>query len=126
MAQVFDEKLIFSKDQALTETAPSTDVLDMEHMEEIGVGKPLTVVVRVTEDFATATSFNIQVQDSADDSTFANIGVGTGVVVIANLKAGDEFRLPLPDQTRRYVRLNYTKDGSNATAGKVYAGLVQG
>lgn len=125
MGQVFDERLIFSKDQAVTDTAASTDVLDMENRVNIGAGKPIAVVARLTESFATLTSLDIQLQDSADDSSFATVA-STGAVAVASLTAGAEFRIPLPATVRRYVRLNYVKAGTNATAGKVYAGLVQG
>lgn len=120
---IFDEKLLFSKDQALTTTAASTDVLDMENRTKVGRGKPLRVVVVVTEDFDGGTNLDIALQDSADDSSFANVAT-TGATLTASLTAGKTFEFKLPSEIRRYLRLNYTITGTH-TAGKVYAGIVQ-
>jgi hypothetical protein len=125
---IFDEKLLVSKDQAVTTgTIASTDVLDVQHMEEMGVGKPVRIAVRVTETFNNLTNVAITPQDSADNSSFATIvGLAAQTVLLAGLKAGAEFEFKLPAKTRRYVRMAYVVTGTAATTGKVYSGIVQG
>lgn len=122
---ILDRENLFSKDQAITATANSTDVIDTGSARNLGVGHPLGVAVQVTEDFATLTSLTVEFQtDSAENFSGATT-LFSVVVPVADLEAG--YKIPpiyVPRGTKRYVRLRYVVGGSNATAGKVTAGLV--
>jgi len=111
----------FSDEQAITTTAVSTNVVDLELVNpNLGEGTPLFARVRVTADFADGTSLKVSLQDSADNSTFADLA-STAAIATATLVQGYNFvKLAIPDEHRRYVRLNYTVSGT-MTAGKVTA-----
>lgn len=118
-----DAKLIFSEDQALVATADSTNHIDLGNVTQ-GSGGPLWLVVVVTEAFVTATSYEVELFDSADDSSFAvpKVPITTGAVAVATLVAGyTAIKVPLPDSIRRYLKLVYTEVGSTGTAGKFTA-----
>ena len=118
-----DAKLIFSEEQALVATADSTNTVDLFNTTH-GSGGPLWLVIIVTESFVTATSYEFELEDSADDSSFASLTVPitTGAVAVATLVAGyTAMKVPLPDSLRRYSKLVCTEVGSTGTAGKITA-----
>lgn len=135
---VYDEKLVMSKDQAITgASAASTDILDMQHMTRIGVGKPIAFLVRVTEAFNAEDAgqgdddaeLAIKVE-SANDASFSDgeydVYTITGLEK-ADLPLGLEIRWPFPWRVKRYVRFYYTKGGDeDFTAGKLTAAVLQG
>lgn len=125
---MIDYEGLFSNGQAITATANSTNVVDLGTTKDSGPGEEIPIEVKVTEDFATLTSLKVTVY--TDDAE----GMGTQVelmssaaVPVASLVAGYKFRLRLPPHgLKRYLRLTYTVGGSNATTGKVFAGVVTG
>lgn len=122
---ILDAQNLFSDDQAITATAVSENVIDLGS-DGAGPGEPLELLAQVTEDFATLTSLNVEIQTD-DNSAFSSpTTVGsTGAVAAADLVAGYQFRVrALPHGLQRYVRLNYVVAGTNATAGKVVSGIV--
>ncbi len=139
---IFDTQTLFSDQQAVTASARSENVLDLGDMgiphgnkqapaRDIGEGTPLPLLVQVTEDFAGLTSLEIQVQtsDQSDFSSDVRLHASSGPVPVAKLKAGWKFgvtSLPVADKEGmgRYLSINYIKSGSDATAGKITAGLV--
>lgn len=133
---ILDKTLEFSDAQAITATAASTNVIDLGATgtpfggvaltRNLGIGPEIPVSVRVVTSFATLTSLTVAVQTSPDNSTWTTIESGR-VVPVAELIAGHQFSVPccLEEGVKvRYVRLNYTVTGSNATAGAVSAGIV--
>lgn len=58
---IHDDLLYFSKEQALTTTAFSTDTIPMSDLRDIGAGTPHFVRVNVTQALAGATSITIVV-----------------------------------------------------------------
>lgn len=117
--------------QAITATAASTNVLDMLANRDIGAGSAdIMLNVEVTTSFATLTSLQISYQTSADNSSWVDV-VMTGAIVVADLVAGAKIlRMAIPafslndkGTPNRYIRLNYTVTGSNATAGAIVAYL---
>ena len=127
---IFDKENLFSDQQAVTETANSTNVVDLGVKDrDIGRGTPIHLLVQVTEDFATLTSLDIIVQTSDAEAFGSSTDVVTvSAVPVADLVAG--YQLPIQYVPRgvdgRYVRLRYVVNGSNATAGKITAGTTLG
>lgn len=121
---ILDEQAIFSDKQAVTATAPSTNVIKVNG--DIGKGEPVEILAQVVEDFAGATSVKLAVQTcDTEDGTFEDLVV-TDAVPLAKLKAGYKFPIKfLPVGIKKFLRLNYTVVGTG-TAGKITAGVVSG
>lgn len=135
---IFDATLLFSANQAITASAASTDYIDLGATgtpalnstalsRDIGKGNPVNLRIQVTETFLTLTSLKVAVQTD-DNSSFSSAATAleTEAIAAATLVAGYVFNIQwFPRRTNeRYVRLYFTVAGSNATAGKVYAGVV--
>lgn len=125
---IFDKENLFSEDQAVTATAVSTNVVDLGVDRDIGKGVPVPVVIQVTEDFATLTSLTAEIQTASDEAFSSPTVLATsGAVPAADLVAGKQLALQyMPLGTKRYLRINYTVAGTDATAGTVTAGVVAG
>lgn len=135
---IFDSTNLFSDAQAITDTAASTNVIDLGATDtpkhavnaitrDLGKGRPIDLRIQVVEDFATLTSLKVGVQtDSAEGFGSAVTVLESPAVVAASLLAGYVFPIQwVPRGTlSRYVRLYYTVAGTTATAGKVTAGFV--
>lgn len=130
---IFDRQTLFSDAQAVTATAASTNTIDLGPIasgrkRRVGFGEKIPVVIQVVEDFDTLTSLTIAVQESDSASSgFADIAT-TGAIPVASLKAGYRASIDVipRNQSKRFLRLNYTVTGTNASAGKVTAGVVLG
>lgn len=133
-----DALTLFSDSQAVTASAASTDYIDLGATgtpalnstalaRDIGKGNPVNIRIQCTESFATLTSLKVAVQTD-DNSSFSSaaIALETEAIAQATLVAGYVFNIQwFPRRTNeRYVRLYYTVAGSNATAGKIWAGVV--
>lgn len=119
---MLDNTLFFSDGQAVTDTAASTNVLDLGG----GEFNPLYLVVKTGTAFATCTSVTAALQTS-DDSTFSSATtlLTLPTWAVASLTANTllaKIRLPLG--LKKYVRLYYTVAGSDATAGTLDAFLT--
>jgi hypothetical protein len=133
---IIDDFNTFSRLQAITATAPSADTIDLGPLggvpnanlvQNIGIGEPSYLVIRVGQVFNTLTSLTVDVQ--TDDA----IGFGspivlatTGAIPLAQLTANTVVRIiPLPPANyERYIRLNYTVTGTNPTTGTIDAFIV--
>lgn len=141
---IFDKTTLFSDAQAVTASAPSTNVIDLRPVDnvtgasaplrrDIGRGTPIPLSVQVVEAFAGLTSLTVSVQTS-DDAAFGSGVVthaSTTAIAVADLKAGWTSTLHYvppagPAGMKRYLRLNYAVTGSNASAGRVTAGVTFG
>lgn len=135
---IFDSQALFSDAQAITATAASENVIDLgepgtpKHAaaaitQDLGRGRPVPIRVQVVEDFATLTSLAVAIQTSSSEGSGYS-DVATRSIDLADLKAGAVVSLDYVPRgvDERYVRLNYTVTGTNATAGKITAGLVFG
>lgn len=134
---IFDRQNLFSDDQAVAASAPSSNVVDLgvpgrPHGGAAPLARDLgrsevPLAVLVTEDFASLTSLTVTLE-GADDAGFSApvTLLQSAAVPAAELKAGYRFALDrLPAGTsRRYLRLSYAVAGSAATAGRITAGLV--
>ena len=121
-----DQNLVLSDAQAVTTTAVSTKSIDtITALRNIGSGNQIEVLVAVGTAFtaAGAATMTIALQDSADNTTFADVLVSPAIAV-ASLAAGFEaLRVRVPATIRRYIALNYTIATGPMTAGALTAVL---
>lgn len=114
---------MFSEAQSVAMAAgsvASTNVLDLV-ANNIGEGNPLDIEVFVSTAVAGAgASLKVTLQDSADNSTFADV-LGTKAYAISELGKGKLVKFGLSTPLRRYIRLYYTVAGATTTAGAVTA-----
>lgn len=122
---ILDEKLVLSDEQAVTDSAASTNVVDFGVANpNIGEGTPLYFNCVVgSEAFAAAAAATLKVhlQDSADNSAFDDLLV-TADIGKASLVAGAYvIKVALPNVIRQYARAYFTVGTGPMTAGKVNA-----
>jgi hypothetical protein len=140
---MIDAQLIFdgtlpATGQAITVTAPSTNVLDFGANADrgAGMGRNMDFHVQVLENFAAAGAATLQIaaQVSTDNATWKDL-ILSPVMAKADLVLGAKlFRYPVPfdglNDTAltgwRYLRLNYTVATGPFTAGKVISYLTAG
>lgn len=125
---IIDKFLQVSDDQAVTATAVSTDVIDFGQANpNTGNNFPTYLVVTVGETVTAAgdATVTVQLQDSADNSSYATIAA-TSAIGKADLGAGKQIVIPMPVEHRRYVRVNYVVGTGPLTAGKFSAQIVAG
>lgn len=132
---MIDQQNTFSDAQPITATAISS-VIDMGAPANDVNGNPapkdpgqsqLYIEARVVEDFATLTSLQVQVEQSANaNGSSPTVLLSTAAIGVATLKKGYKFILgSLPaGMSARYALLNYVVAGSNATTGKITAYLT--
>lgn len=138
---IFDKQSLFSDDQAITATAVSTNVIDLGATgtpiggsvalaRDLGAGGPVPLRVQVTEAFATLTSLTavLQTSDAEDFGSGVETVATTGAIAAADLIAGAVLTPQYVPRgaNKRYLRMSYTVAGSDATAGKIIAGIVTG
>jgi hypothetical protein len=115
---ILDANLLFSKDQAVTTTAPS-NVIDLQEPGD-AVGQELTIRTVVTETFAGLSNLQIKLQTSADNGTWEDVLLSPAVALTKLKKGAEIFCVRVPHGLKRYVRMNYTVSGTG-TAGKLYS-----
>lgn len=123
-----DKALQVSVAQAVTATAASTDTIDFGSINpNTGMSDMLKMVITVGAAVTAsgAATVTFAVQDSADNSSFADVAV-TAAIPKASLVAGAQIVIPMPVIHRRYVRLNYTVATGPLTAGNFSAQVVAG
>jgi len=123
-----DKFLQVSDEQAVTASAASTDVIDFGQANpNVGMDDRSKMVITVdtaaTADGAATVTFSVQ--DSANNSDFADVAV-TAAVGKATLVAGHQIVIPMPTKLRRYCRVYYTVATGPLTAGKFSAQVVTG
>jgi hypothetical protein len=130
---ILDKFLQYSDKQAVTSTAVSTNVVDAGATKnanigrDLGAGTPLYLMINVSQTFtaAGAGTLTATLQDSADNSSWADIA-SLGTLSLAQLVAGMKYWVGLPIPTRRYTRVNYTVATGPMTAGIVSAHIIDG
>ncbi|RRM92734.1 Bbp16 family capsid cement protein [Escherichia coli] len=126
---ITDKLLMFSEAQAVTNTAASTDVIDLGPIDgkrrDIGVGYPLEFWVLVNE-AATASgeeTVNIQLQTSENNRSWSTI-YDSGALATDTLTAGKRVvSAKVPAGVQRYLCVNYSVATGPLTAGKFTAGI---
>lgn len=126
---ILDKLLMFSEGQAVTASAPSTDVVDLGPIDgtrrDIGVGYPLEWFVNATTAAAAAgaATVNIQFQTSSDNSTWRTLA-SSGDLALADLTAGKRIvAQKVPQGVLRYLRVNYSVGTGPLTAGAFTSGI---
>jgi len=121
---MLDAEALFSNDQAITATADSTNVVDLGNAQ--GDGSNRTVSIHITETFATLTNLTIALEqcDTEGGSYTTVLAMPALTLASGALAAGQSYEIPVPKHTQQFLQLSYTVGGSDATAGKVTAGIV--
>lgn len=115
---MIDNSLVFSDAQAVTTTAPSTNVVKTNGGD---VPNRLFLVVRVDSAFAGCTSVTPSVEtDDASAFSSAETVATFPTYPVASLTEGMLGIIPLPLGLKDYLRMKYTVAGT-ATAGKISA-----
>ena len=123
-----DKNLQVSNEQAVTASAASTDVIDYGQANPnagLDDHSKLVITVDVAATASGSATVTFSLQDSADNSTFADVAV-TAAIAKADLVAGYQVVIPMPTKLRRYVRAYYTVATGPLTAGKFSAQVVTG
>ena len=119
---------IFSDAQAITETAVSTNALNVG--EFVGRGEPIPLFIKVNTDFATLTSLTVSATFAATEGGTYYPHLSTAAVVLASLVKGYQFPMQYVPAVEvkdiPWMKLLYTVGGSNATAGNITAALSPG
>lgn len=133
---IFDNTNLLSDYQAITVTANSTNVIDLGPIKsgvvrDIGKGKPIPLLIQVTEAFlaAGAGTLTFALQVDNDEAFGSPTTIWTSAAIPkASLIAGFQV-IPewIPRGTNeRYMRLVYTVATGPFTAGKIMAGVTMG
>lgn len=126
---ILDTQETFSDAQSVAGAAGdivSTNVYDTGAAADVGIGNPLFLYAKMNAALVGAgTSIAVVLQDSADNSTFADVQVVSKVVPVASATANAELvRARLPIGLRRYLRLAYRITGGTTTGGTASAYIV--
>lgn len=135
---IFDKTLLLSDAQAITATAPSTNVIDLlapgtvygaaaALTRDVGKGNKITLLAQVVETFNNLGTLTISIECDTTDAFSSAKNVAQQVIPLADLVAGKTFSIMYvpPGTDERYLRLNYTVTGGTApTTGKITAGVV--
>jgi hypothetical protein len=131
---IIDNQLLFSSNQALTASADSDNIIDLQNARDMGIGDnpALKLFVQVTTAFLTTNAGTVQVaiQGSTDNTTYTNYALSDSTAyTTASMTAGSrlfDIDMPRPKggaALPRYLKLRYTI-ANTFTQGKVSAGLV--
>jgi hypothetical protein len=130
---IFDRQTMFSDQQAVLVSGPSTNVINLGPVKaglvrDIGKGVSIPLLIQVTEAFNNLTTLTVAVQTDDNEAFSSAKTVISTTVNLADLKAG---KIIAPDKVPRgtdelYMRLLYTVTGTAPTTGKITAGIVMG
>lgn len=132
---IIDTSLVFSNQQTVTTSAPSTNAIDLgvtgtpyaatlPLVRDIGQGEPIQLSVSVAQTFAGLTSLQVWVETSPDGVNWSVVDSGMSIPASA-LVAGYLFQVPkiVQQANGRYLQLYYNVVGT-ATAGAINASIV--
>lgn len=115
---IIDKRLQVSSLQALTETAVSTDVIDLGQDRDIGPGDPLYFVIIARTGLADTTptfAASVQTDDASGFGSPTTLLTGEILSGAAAMPTGKKIVLPVPHTNERFLRLNYTLGGTTPT-----------
>lgn len=120
---ITENSIRLSSAQTITASADSEDVYDSG---AAGVLAGSKLLVYVGTAFATLTSLQVELQSSADNSSWVDHCYSPAILT-ASLTAGAcVAQLLIPNGVRQYVKARYVVGGSNATTGTIYADIIPG
>lgn len=135
---IFDITTLFSNQQAITATAPSTNIIDLGLMgtppmaggplarDLVNGGDGIALLLQVTETFNNLTSLAFTLELDTTTTITPDKVIQLGSLTLAELVRG--ARIPyriLPDGiSMRFMQLRYTVTGAAPTLGKITAGIV--
>lgn len=114
---ILDANLQFSDAQALTATAASTNSIDLKQDRDVGVGKPLWLVIQ-SQAAPGGTSPTIAISLETDDnSSFSSavVAATSPALTAAEFASGTIYAMPWPRENERHNRLKYTLGGTLPT-----------
>lgn len=123
---ILSSELIFSEEQNLTADGASTNIIDLGEtgtplgaptslVRDIGKGKPVPILVQLTEDAGgTSPTLDVELQVD-DDEAFGSPKTVMSAQQVEGGSDGDRVWLwVVPEETNeRYMRLNYTLGGTS-------------
>lgn len=132
---ILDKSNEFSDGQAVTATAVSTNVIELNPsgsnpVQDIGAGEPVWLVVQADETATAGGEATVTVTLESSDAaglTSPTVHYSSGAKALASLTAGSELvriRLPGGDY-KRYLGVRYTVGTGPLTAGKFSAFIVK-
>lgn len=120
---ILDRENAFSQSQALSGTAaiPSTDIIDLSQIRQLGAGKGEPFLQLNFEATPGGTTPTMTVQIETDDNAaFASPTIALVVlsaIAAANFGASRQYTFNLPRQgLERFMRLQYTMGGTSPTS----------
>ncbi len=123
---ILDEQGLFSKNQAITASVASENILDLGK-REVSFGTPVELFIQISEEFDNLTSLGIKVQTSTDEDFSESVDLIEQTILLKDLTKGAVSTIKfLPKGNLGYMRLFYTVTGTTPEKGKVLAGIVDG
>lgn len=127
-----DANLIVTKAPPAAGASNQTNSIDLGHLGGVGVpaeGACLLINIPAMAALADAKKLTIKLQDSADNSSFADVDPLISTFVIGAGGAGcaaKEVEFPLPSTVRRYIRCDQTEEaaGGDITGSTVTYSLL--
>ena len=117
---IIDAKLLLSDNQSISATADTTNTLDFGGERELSNNYHGAGYVNIVITTAVAgTSATFKLQDSADNSSFADVAGTT--VTLTTAQNGKIFTIKLP-KTKRYVKGVFTVSGGTSGKATVFVG----
>jgi hypothetical protein len=120
---ILDRENAFSQSQALTGTSlvPSTDVIDLSVVRQVGGGNGEPIIQVNFEVAAGGTTptmtLALQTDDNASFSSATTVITYLSAVADAAFGASTQYQFPLPRTgLERYVRIAYTMGGTSPTS----------
>lgn len=113
---ILDYLNMFSQAQAVTATAPSTDVIDLgllytgNDVRDIGPDTRLSsspVASTAAAGGAATVTISLQTSNTSDFASATTL-LQTGAIAVADLKVGYRYVATVPHGVQRYLRVNYT------------------
>ncbi len=133
---IFSKELMFSDDQTVAESGPSTNVIDLGApgtvlngpsalVRDIGKGKPIPIYVQLMGDANDGSDTLVAELEVSATENFASATTVAVAPTITGGSEGDRVGLYyIPQGTdERYMRLNYTLTGASASY-DITAGIV--
>jgi hypothetical protein len=134
---IFDDDLKFSNQQAVTAAAASSNAVDAGPLytgntgRNLGLGKGWFVYLRVDQSFTDSGSdSSVTVTLETDDAVLfpSPATIATLMTLPALAAANSKYGVKMPPAAavpyERYLRLKYTPNNGDLSAGKVTAGLI--